>query len=209
MPWQSPLQQQLTRLYRALSAQVGLVPVEYGYSHRIAYGRSRADYGPVHDLSRFFLRCCAPGVGHGKELVTPFVLHMPSLYEECIAQWIVEHFGAGYQVRRQWRVEVPGSHPLTFRIDVALLNQSGMPLTVFDTKYKLDTVPSSSDVQQMAAYAVHVGVPCGFLLYPHDTMEPGISHVGQVEVHALGFDFAQGDSGRVLDYIKFHINKNM
>ncbi len=214
MPWNGPLQQRLKRLYRTLATQVGLEPVGGQKMLRLSYGRSRADYAPLHYLSRFFLEGSGPGIGRGLARITPFILHMPSLYEACMAQWMVDHYADRYAVKRQWQVAVPGSHPLSFRIDLALLDlQTGAPRAVFDTKYKLDLLPSPADVQQMAAYAVHLGVRCGFLLYPHDRMKPGILHVGDVEVHALGFDFAGGvgcaGGKQVLDYINCHINKFM
>jgi hypothetical protein len=55
---------------------------------------------------------------------------------------------------------------LSFRIDLVLRDRiSGQALAVIDVKYKLDDKPSESNIQQVVAYAVELGVSRGHLIY--------------------------------------------
>ena len=67
----------------------------------------------------------------------------------------------------QFQTLLKGSQGLSFRLDVALFSASmEKPFDVADVKYKFDGGPLESDVQQVVAYAVELGVSLAYLIYP-------------------------------------------
>ena len=78
---------------------------------------------------------------------------------------------------------------LSFRIDLVLRDRrSGKPLSVIDTKYKTSGQPSESDIQQVVAYAVELGVSRAYLVYPFSIDQPVRATVGDIRVSTLGID---------------------
>jgi 5-methylcytosine-specific restriction enzyme subunit McrC len=65
---------------------------------------------------------------------------------------------------------------------------SGEPLSVIDTKYKISGQPAESDIQQVVAYAVELGVSRAYLVYPFEIEQPIKVKVGGIRVSTLGID---------------------
>ena len=66
---------------------------------------------------------------------------------------------------------------------------SGEPLSVIDTKYKISGQPAESDIQQVVAYAVELGVlERAYLVYPFEIKRPIEVKVGGIRVSTLGID---------------------
>jgi hypothetical protein len=62
-------------------------------------------------------------------------------------------------------------------------------LVVADVKYKFDGAPLESEVQQVVAYAVQLGVSLAYLIYPTTKIKQTFE-VGPVQVRTLGFDLS-------------------
>lgn len=191
--WESArIEQRLLRLKQCFLPHVGIRPTDAMDHDRMRYGGHHADYEPIHRLCHLLKKACSPTIRQGPELFTPFVLHMPTIFENSVARWMKKSFASRWEVRHQWVVPLQATHRVTFKIDLALCRRvTGAPVTIFDTKYKTDNQPASSDIQQIAAYAVELGVRTAFLMYPHRILEPVKVCVGPVCVYAIGFDFGQ------------------
>lgn len=66
-----------------------------------------------------------------------------------------------------------------------------MALAVLDTKYKAAEYPSEADIQQVAAYALEMGVDRAFLIYPSVDAKQVLVKVGYVRVESIVFNTAE------------------
>ena len=112
---------------------------------------------------------------------------MPTLFEEGVAGWVYKTFGERVLVRRQWSVPLKGKNSPCFRIDLALLDRETLQaFAVFDTKYKRDTRPTTTDIQQVTSYAVETGARNAVLLYPQKNIERAHLSVGPIACTVSG-----------------------
>ena len=51
--------------------------------------------------------------------------------------------------------------------------------------------PSESDLQQVVAYAVELGVDRAFLVYPSVAAKPVVIHIGDVKIATVGIDLTR------------------
>ena len=103
--------------------------------------------------------------------------------------WLQENAAKEYHVRIQHIALLEGTTKLSFRIDLVLRDvHTGKPIAVMDTKYKLGEAPLESDIQQVVAYAVEMGVQRAFLVYPSTTGGSFRAKVGDIVVEGLRFD---------------------
>jgi 5-methylcytosine-specific restriction enzyme subunit McrC len=176
--------------YRALVHGVSLVPVTPDQCLNRRYHRLNEDYEPLHALCRFFLEHAGPGLEQGERRMIPFIVDMPKLFERFVALWMQTN-SPEFEVRPQYVARLDASEKLSFNIDLVVNNLvSGAALAVLDTKYKLDELPSESDVQQVVAYAVRMGVTKALLVYPSRRPENFRAKIGPISVEAVGFDLA-------------------
>ncbi len=66
--------------------------------------------------------------------------------------------------------------------------QTGNPIAVLDTKYKSTEQPTESDIQQVTAYALEMGVSKAFLIYPSEIAAKVSAKIGHVRVESIVFD---------------------
>jgi 5-methylcytosine-specific restriction enzyme subunit McrC len=185
------------RAGRLLAKRVTPTPVSPEDCQGRNYHRLNHDYRLLHGLCRFFLEQGGPALGEGRGELMPFSLHMPTLFEKFVAEWLREHLRMDWVARIQHRVPLEGSPRLAFKVDLALEERgTGRIAAVLDTKYKRDFGPEERDIQQVVAYAVRMGTETAFLVYPTPDKGEQSLKVGPVQVHSLGFDLG-GDFDRV------------
>ena len=161
----------------------------------LQYHRLNQDYKFLHALCYPFLQQRSPSLGgkinEGEWL--GYTIHMPTLFERFSVEYLSLKLRHKVRLESQYPTRLKGSQGLSFRLDMALFKIEGhKPLAVIDTKYKFGGALNESDVQQVVAYAVQLGVSRAFLLYP-TTISDQIFEVGSVQVQALGFDFNATD----------------
>jgi len=178
--------------HRVLSGTVGLN--EKGAEDCINrfYHRLNEDYQPLHGLCRLLLEHLGPEIDQGEHLFLPFRLNMPLLFEAFVAEWLKLHAPQDWLVTVQHEAKLKANAELTFRIDLILADKrSGRAFAVLDTKYKSAELPTESDIQQVVAYAVEIGVKHAFLLFPHSRSRPISVQVGDIDVRSLAFDISR------------------
>ena len=184
------------RAFFMLVGTVSLVPVKPEQCTARSYHRLNQDYQPLHALCRLFLEQVGPALGQGERDFVGFAVHMPTLFENFVAQWLRVHLPSQWELDIQHRVPLEGSDRLTFQIDLALREKStGKHLAVLDTKYKREPEPDERDIQQVVAYAVRMGTARAILIYPHKGMRTRFLRVGSVAVEVRAFDLG-GDLER-------------
>ena len=155
------------------------------------YHRLNEDYHPLHGLCRLLLEHLGPDIDQGEHVFLPFRLNMPLLFEAFVAEWLKLHAPQNWLVTVQHEAKLKANAELTFRIDLILADKrSGQAFAVVDTKYKSAELPTESDIQQVVAYAVEIGVKRAFLLYPHSRSSPIHVRVGDIDVRSLAFDIS-------------------
>jgi len=151
------------------------------------YNRLNYDYEPMHALCRFFLENCGPGHEAGNKKMIPFLINMERLFELFVARWLEAHLPKKFLIRSQERIEVDPHINITFKIDISIFDmEANSYALVMDTKYKLGS-PSTSDIQQVVAYAEAKDCREAILIYPdrRDLMLNG--KVGRINVRSVTF----------------------
>jgi 5-methylcytosine-specific restriction enzyme subunit McrC len=183
------VKRQVRQAYRNL---VGIVSLEPKIGRDCVgrfYHRLNDDYKPMHGLCRFLIEQTGPGTNVGNYDFLPFSLDMPKLFEEFVAEWLNKNLSENLRVETQYRVQLNANADLSFRIDLVLRDRmSGRALAVIDVKYKLGDTPSESDIQQVVAYAVELGVVRGHLIYPFRLAQPVKAKIGNVTISTIGID---------------------
>lgn len=174
------------RAYRVLQGHVRLVPALAKDCTDRSYNRLNAEYKVLHALCRFFLENAGPTQEIGDRNMLPFLLHMPTLYEDFVAQWIAKHCPGTVRVRAQELLPIDPLHGLRFKIDLVFYDvYSGATLSVLDTKYKASFKPAAEDIAQAVAYAEAKGCTEALLAYPIELQEPLSAVVGDVHVRTV------------------------
>ena len=177
------------RAFFLVAGAASLVPIEPEVCVGRNYHRLNQDYQLMHGLCRLFLEQSGPAVFQGERYSMGFAVHMPTLFERFVAEWLKGHIPADWELDVQRRVSLEGSERLTFQIDLALREKgSGKHLAVLDTKYKREGEPEEGDIQQVVAYAVRMGAGKAILVYPHTGIRTRFLRVGSVEVEMRAFD---------------------
>lgn len=158
---------------------------------RRKYHRLNQDYELLHSLCRMFLDLQSPTHETGNMQTVPFLVNMARLYELFVAEWLKRHVPKGYQVRAQEKMEI-GDGILRFNIDLVLYNlEQGKVQCVLDTKYKISSLPSNNDVNQVVTYALSKGCKEAILVYPLADIKQIDEHIGDVRVRTLNFSVDQ------------------
>jgi 5-methylcytosine-specific restriction enzyme subunit McrC len=154
------------------------------------YNRLNDDYRLLHALCRFFLeQYSGPGYLSGDYQMAPFLVNMPRLYELFVAEWLAAHLPAPWQLQTQESVTV-GHEGLRFEIDLLILDQSGTPVIVLDTKYKTPDQPDTRDFSQVVTYARIKGCEQAVLVYPARLERPLDVTFRGMRVRSLTFDLS-------------------
>ena len=184
---------------RLIAQQVAPRPVPASACVGRVYNRLNSDYQGLHRLCRFFLEGCGPSLGRGPYPFHGFLIHMPTLFERFVAAWLGHYLPGDLLVRQQQHLPLSGGKGMAFRIDLAIeARANGKVLAVLDTKYKQRV--AEADIQQVVAYAVHLGTPLAYLVYPAPFDRPLEVQVGAIKVRSLHVDLARDlqQGGRTL-----------
>src|SRR5450759_4435745 len=185
------VKRQVRQAYRNLIGAVSLEPRSARDCIGRFYHRLNDDYKPMHGLCRFLIEHAGPGTNIGSHEFLPFSVDMPKLFEEFVAEWLDEKLPEKLKVDHQFHVQLNANADLSFRIDLVLRDRmSGRALAVIDVKYKIAEQPSESDIQQVVAYAVELGVSRAHLVYPFSLSQPVEVKIGNVKVSTIGIDLS-------------------
>ena len=172
--------------------------IEPGDCLGLQYHRLNQHYKAMHALCYALLKQRSPVWGQGEKegTVPAYAVHMPTLFEQFCIAYLTQKLKDKVRLASQYHSRLKGSTGLSFRMDLALFDSGGeRPLAIIDAKYKVGGAPVESDIQQVVAYAVQLGVRRAFLLYP-DTDYDQRFEVGPVRVQTLGFDLGASDLDR-------------
>ena len=157
------------------------------------YNRLNDDYRSMHALCRFFLESSGAQHEEGDRSVMPFMIDMAALFELYVAEWLSEFGPEAYRYKPQARVHISEGEGIYFDVDLLVSDRlTGDPVLVIDTKYKTPTQPSTSDIQQVVAYAEAVGCREAWLVYPQPVHKGVDLKVGETRVRSVPFDI-RGD----------------
>jgi 5-methylcytosine-specific restriction enzyme subunit McrC len=146
----------------------------------------------MHALCRFFLEQTGPGLERGSYDFIPFVIHMPTLFEAFVAEWLEENLPPTYMLEKQYIARLDAEGHFSFKIDLVLANSAtGESLGVLDTKYKRTKQPEQEDYMQIVAYAESMHTTNAFLIYPSTQTKQFDFPVGKVQVRGLTFDISK------------------
>lgn len=153
------------------------------------YSRLNSDYEPLHALCRFFLEQVGPSHEVGDRRMLPFLVDMARLFELFVAEWMVSRIGEQWELQAQETVVIDSDVDSKFVIDLVIRDRAlDRTVCVADTKYKTPSHPSTSDIQQIVAYAVSQGCSEAILIYPCELEHPLDRFVGDIHVRSLVFD---------------------
>ncbi|QGG48041.1 McrC family protein [Heliorestis convoluta] len=125
----------------------------------------------------------------------PFLINMARLYEQFVAQWLVENLPEQYRLKKQERVQIDHDGELIASIDLVIYDwRTNQVLHILDTKYKVVERPSPQDVYQIVAYAVAKECHEAILVYPFQVTNQRIRRIGQIRLRMLSFPLG-GDLG--------------
>ena len=131
------------------------------------YDRLRQDYRPMHVLCRLLLEHAGPTHRDGHRESTAFVIQMPLLFERFVAEELRRRLPPDLALEVQERVILMSDAKLHFDIDLVVRDRgTGSARMVLDTKYKDHPIPNTSDISQIASYALAVDCNHAVLLYP-------------------------------------------
>jgi len=166
------------------------------------YNRLNQDYEPMHALCRFFLENLAPGHEVGDRKMIPFLVDMDRLYELFVARWLKSNALQGYRIESQEKVPIDRQQNTKFVIDLVVYSKtSNQTVCVLDTKYKIDP-PSTSDIEQVVAYAVSKGCREAILIYPVDFRPPRLFTVKEIHVRSATFSLEGNLRENGLNFIR-------
>lgn len=156
------------------------------------YTRLNQDYAPIHALCRFFLENTGPTHEAGSRTMLPFLVYMPHVFEQFVAQWLKHHLPERYEATPQERLNFGTHQQLFFDVDLVLRDATTREvLAVLDTKYKYHDQPQGGDVAQVVAYAEAYECDHSILIFPHNNIQPLHERVGNKYVQTGYFALDQ------------------
>jgi 5-methylcytosine-specific restriction enzyme subunit McrC len=183
------VRRQVRHAYRGLVGAVEVRPVCGADCVNRTYHRLNEDYKPMHALCRFFLDACGPDEGGGDREFIPYSLRMSQLFELFVANWLSENLPSHLHIEPHCNAGTDERGRFIFDIDLVLRDaRTGDAIAVLDTKYKRDSRPGTSDVQQVVAYATTLRTDRAFLIYPSTETRSEEFAAGDVRVRSLTFD---------------------
>jgi 5-methylcytosine-specific restriction enzyme subunit McrC len=166
------------------------------------YNRLNEDYQPLHGLCRFFLEHVGPAIERGSYDFFPFVIHMPTLFEAFVAEWLRENMPPEYKVEKKHTATLDSEGKFLFQIDLMIIDAStGKTLCVLDTKYKASGRPEESDICQVHTYAAKMSTKSAYLVYPSATT-PLDSMIDNIVVRSIVFDISQDPDKAGFSFLK-------
>ena len=181
--------------FRSVSGFASQHPITASDCLSRLYNRLNDDYKPMHALCRFFLEHAGPTLDVGDHQMIPFVINMPRLFEQFVAEWMRVHLPYDYMLKPQYSMSFGDNGEFTIKIDLLLADaKTGAAVCVLDTKYKIPDQPSMDDIEQVVAYAVANNCTEAVLVYPQPLKQRLDMRWGgsDVRVRSLVFDL-RGD----------------
>jgi len=177
--------------YRLVQGSCGLRPFVADDCLDRLYNRLNADYRPLHFLCRFFLEHTGPTHRLGDHSMLAFLVDMPALYEQFVAEWLKDKMDRRCKVEEQRTLSMGVAEELHLRPDLVLKDrETGAVSCVLDCKYKEHDKVSEPDVYQVVAYAEALGCSEGYLIYPKPLATPLDVQFEHVRVRSLTFGLA-------------------
>ena len=181
----------LNLAYRELVNKVDIRDVKPSECINRLYNRLNQNYEPMHLLCRFFLEHSGPGSEVGKEDFLPFMLDMPNLFQQFVAEWLEQNLPSHYSIEKQYNAKLDDNDNFYFLIDLVLIDTSRQTVVaVLDTKYKKDKI-DQGDIQQVIAYAARMRTEKAFLIYPEVPPKEINEKAGDIKIQNLFFDIRE------------------
>jgi len=149
------------------------------------YNRLNSDYERLHWLCYFVLSGTVPTHEAGPAKLQAFVIQMPELFERFVAVWLMRNLPSPMRCERQ--MHLPLDSHLEFVADLVITGADKHPIAVLDTKYKIAQEPEAADIEQVVAYAQHLGCHEAILIYPTREHRPINIPVGDIRVRSLAY----------------------
>jgi 5-methylcytosine-specific restriction enzyme subunit McrC len=156
--------------------------------YRRQYTSANEDYRLIHQLARYFITNTSPSDKRGDQPSRLFVVNMAELFEDFLLAVLQKHSNHNYSFRPVVK-QIDSQFGIEFRMDVVSFF-NGKPIAVIDAKYKANILPSASDIQQVVAYAVSIGVHNAFLVYPSGVVEAIDILVGSIRIRSIVLDIS-------------------
>lgn len=183
----SSTQRLIRKAYHLLAGSVSLRPFSPQDCINRTYTRLNQDYQSMHALCRFFLEHTGPTHQPGDHEMEPFLINMPQLFEQFVANWLKTHLSAPWQLQVQETVNLGAKNELRFDIDLVLYDENGRSWAVLDTKYKIYPKPDAADIHQIIAYAKAKRATQAILIYPTPLDAPLDIQVDEISIRTLSF----------------------
>ncbi|MDW5562582.1 MAG: hypothetical protein SA339_05080 [Methanomassiliicoccus sp.] len=171
--------------YHALAGSVTVRPIGAQVLIGRSYSHLNEDYRLMHSICKFFLDNCGPTMALGPNEFVPFLVNMPLLFQNYVAEWLKANMPKGWVVHEQCPFRVPLYG--TFHMDMVITDITKGPLLVLDTKYKDGEKPQAADIHQMVSYSHMAGVKKTVLVYPSDVKFSRLN-VNGIGIDGLSFD---------------------
>jgi len=176
------------RAFRSVQKVAHMVPFTARQCTGRYYNRLNLDYQPMHNLCWFFLEHSGPQFATGKQMMIPFMVNMPRLYELFVAQWLKVNLPEELELKFQEKVQINASTMLYFNIDLVIYDkQTEEALYVLDTKYKIGDSVSPDDFAQIVTYALAKKCPEAVLVYPGEFGNQFSGYINNIRVRSLPF----------------------
>lgn len=173
--------------YRSLQGIVSYAEFEPGDCNGRFYTRLNQDYHPLHALCRFFLAHTGPSHHGGDNAIQPFLINMAALFEQFVAEWLIQNLPTPWSLKAQETVYVGDNRDLHLQIDMVLYDENGHASVVLDTKYKTPAKPSQADISQIVTYAKAKNCHEAILVYPQPLPRPLDIWLDNLHIRSLTF----------------------
>lgn len=187
-----PILSKVRKAYRELLGCTNPVPVAPKSCVGRLYNRLNNDYEPLHGLCRFFLEHSGPNHRHGDRAMMPFLMNMARLFELFVAEWLTRNLPPELVLKKQYTKNFGSKGEVLFRMDAVIEDrETGNPLYVLDTKYKVPDSAASSDIHEIRSYAESLGCTEAILVYPIDLSCPVHMTAGKIRTRSLTYPLNQ------------------
>jgi 5-methylcytosine-specific restriction enzyme subunit McrC len=170
--------------YRSLAGRVSLERVRPEDCIGRHYNRLNEDYRPMHGACYLLLKHMGLSHETGDRAVMPFVIDMPSVFEDYVVEMLRRQVPSGRSVQSGVIHNHEFGH---FKMDAVVYEKdSGTATSIVEVKYKYTSTPSSEDLQQAVAYASALGCSEGLLVYPRVPESNTTARIGSTEIRTVG-----------------------
>lgn len=175
--------------YRSLAGRVSLNPVRPEDCVGRHYNRLNEDYRPMHGACYLLLKHMGLSHESGDQAVMPFVIDMPSVFEDYVVEMLRRQGPEGYSVQSGVIHNHEFGH---FEMDAVVYEKdTGEAASVVEVKYKYHDSPSAEDLQQSIAYASALGCQKALLVYPRIPENETTARIGDTEIHTTGISLEE------------------